>query len=194
MAANSLKGSLEYSIDSRADVLNIFPYFVDAPTLKVTSDSDFKNLEVSIDATLYDEGVRDGSRLAIPRLAETPSLPDTSKAVNACAKDAVQDFAKWIVFYLKNENQIPKESLKVQMRFVTSVGEPKRDKYGNIDTSDIQQKVLATTLIHISRTNLDRIESAFSPDDYFALSDLATPKVSQFLESVRTIRFVGIVV
>jgi hypothetical protein len=171
---NEVKSSLEYAMENRTSTYLYFPYFVDAPTLSVVSDKDFNNLEISIDANLYDEGIRDGSGLAIPLKEGSTQIVDTSRAINACAKDAVQDFATRIVFYL--DGKYPKESLKIQMRFVTTVGQPTTDKYGNTDSSNVKEKVLASTLMHISRSNLDKIPDAFSPPDYFALSDLTAPK------------------
>jgi len=174
VAVNEVKSGLEYAMKNRVSTYLYFPYFVDAPTLSVVSDKDFNNLDVSIDANLFDEGITDGSGLAIPLEEGSTMLVDTSRAINACAKDAIQDFATRIVFYL--DGKYPKESLKIQMRFVTTVGLPTTDKYGNTDSSNVKEKVLATTLMHISRSNLDKIPDAFSPPDWFALSDLTAPK------------------
>ncbi len=175
-AVGALRNSLETLMERRADTIPYFPYFAEAPTLSVVADIEFRNLEVSIDASLYDEGTRDGSTLAIPLQEGSSSMVDTSRAVNACAKDAVQDFTKWIVFFLQEQKSYPQDSLKIQMRFVTTVGKTTTDKYGNTDSSNIKEKTLATTLMHISRVNLNKIDNAFSPPDYFALSDVTTPK------------------
>ena len=176
VVVNEVKSGLESAIKQRRSTYLYFPYFVDAPTLSVVSDKDFNNLEVSIDANLWDEGIRNGSGMAIPLKEDSDMLVDTSRAINACAKDAVQDFASRIVFYL--DGKYPKESLKIQMRWVTTVGLPTTDKYGNTDSSNVKEKLLATTLMHISRSNLDKIVDAWSPPDYFALSDLTAPKKS----------------
>jgi hypothetical protein len=173
---SEVKRGLEYEIENRRSTYLYFPYFVDAPTLSVVSDKDFNNLEVSIDANLWDEGIRNGSGLAIPLMEDSAQMVDTSRAINACAKDAVQDFAIRVVFYL--DGNYPKESLKIQMRWVTTVGLPTTDKYGNTDSSNVKEKILTTTLMHISRSNLDKIVDAWSPPDYFALSDLTAPKKS----------------
>lgn len=174
VVVNEVKSGLESAIEQRRSTYLYFPYFVDAPTLSVVSDKNFNNLEVSIDANLWDEGIRNGSGMAIPLKEDSDMLVDTSRAINACAKDAVQDFASRIVFYL--DGKYPKESLKIQMRWVTTVGLPTTDKYGNTDSSNVKEKLLATTLMHISRSNLDKIVDAWSPPDYFALSDLTAPK------------------
>lgn len=186
-ATRELQDSLNYNFQRRSESV-IFSFFVDQYGITVNSDPNYENLEVIARSWLSSEDADDlrvARTLAVPLDWET-NLPDTSKAFVACGKDVMQSLAKWSVFLLKEGSPLPKNSLKISIEYYVLEGELREDEFGQIDSSQLQERIIASTYIQISRDNLSKILEPFAPDDYYILGDLGSKRHPEIWNQCRS--------
>ena len=178
-STSKLRELLISKYEDETSLMSVVQFFIDAESLEVVSDSEYRNLEVN--ATAYMDSsdtneIKYGKVFRYPRENVGGGSPDLAGGDYICAKDVMQKFSRDILWQMQYEgNLLPLESLKITVKFYVVTGSVTEDEFGNQDDSNLQEKVLVNALIHISRSNLDRITDAYGPDDYYALSDLTKP-------------------
>ena len=179
LSTSKLRELLISKYEDETSLMFVVPFFIDAESIEVVSDPEYRNLEVN--ATAYMDAsdsneINYGKVFRYPRENVGGGSPNLAGGDYICAKDVMQKFSRDILWQMQYEgNLLPLESLKITVRFYVVTGSVTEDEFGNQDDSNLQEKDLVKALIHISRSNLDRITDAYGPDDYYALSDLTKP-------------------
>ena len=175
--SDQLLNSLNYSLEAKADTNLEWTFFIDEDSIQVSSDRNFNDLVISARSYISNEDKADfklARTLAVPQDSRT-SLPNTDLAKIICGKEILQSFAEWSVFLIKADMPLPKASLTISIDYYTLSGEAKRDKFGNTDSSGINEVSLGSSKVKISNSNLSKITNAMAPEDYYELSDLIEP-------------------